>query len=400
MQPEQKPSEPASTAPQTTGKPAPSLLSGETPIGLLPPPQHKRRKLYIAGVILALAVIAVITFILTRPAQHEPQQSTATSSKTIAATPAAETQQATNVKGVQLDTSKKYGDKYANGIMPVGDNQYSTTAAEKGKVYMCRANFVPASQAGAQTRGPWFIGTTQWDINKKSKIQGSVHWEQKITNTVNGNQRTITTNDLPDHITGTFPVSASDPASAYDRNPNTISTQSLTYTLAAAPEYGDPQCIGGEVGIMLTGVALFNGFDAGGRDAGAWEVQDDCDGHPQGDGEYHYHTLSRCIKDVDVKTVIGYALDGFPITGPKVSDGNYLTTNDLDECHGLTSQITLDGKKTTSYHYVMTQDFPYSASCFRAKAIDPPHSANASTGSTKAQQPAGPPQQPSTPPAR
>lgn len=130
--------------------------------------------------------------------------------------------------------------------------------------------------------------------------------------------------------------------------------------------------MGGEVGVMLTGVALFNAFDAGGRDAGAWEIQDACEGHPQGSGLYHYHTLSSCIKDVSVSTVVGFALDGFPITGPKVGDKNYLTTSDLDECHGIVSEVTLDGKKTTTYHYVMTQDFPYSASCFRSKAIQSP----------------------------
>jgi hypothetical protein len=126
------------------------------------------------------------------------------------------------------------------------------------------------------------------------------------------------------------------------------------------------------VGVMITGVALFVGFDAGGRDAGAWEVQDTCDGHPQNKGEYHYHTLSRCIADTSVEKVIGYALDGYPITGPKVGTNNILTTDDLDECHGLTSAITLDSKKVTMYHYVMTQDFPYSVSCFRSTATSPP----------------------------
>jgi hypothetical protein len=130
--------------------------------------------------------------------------------------------------------------------------------------------------------------------------------------------------------------------------------------------------MGGEVGVMLTGVAIFNGFDAGGRDAGAWEVQDSCGGHPQKSGEYHYHTLSSCIKDISVKTVIGYALDGFPITGPTVAPNNILTTADLDECHGITSSYMVDGKTVTGYHYVMTQDFPYSVSCFRAQAIKPP----------------------------
>ena len=120
-------------------------------------------------------------------------------------------------------------------------------------------------------------------------------------------------------------------------------------------------------------------FPPGGRDAGAWEVQDGCNGHPQISSEYHYHTLSSCIQDTGVTNVIGFALDGFPITGPKVGDNDILTTSDLDECHGITSTITLDGRQIETYHYVMTQDFPYSASCFRSTAAQPPG------------QPAGPP---------
>jgi hypothetical protein len=186
--------------------------------------------------------------------------------------------------------------------------------------------------------------------------------------------RTVTTNDLPrDHTTGEFPVQPDDPAYQYDRNPNQIAAQSLTYDLNANPEFSDqPSCVSGESGVMETGVALFDAFDAGGRDAGAWEVQDGCDGHPQMSSEYHYHTLSSCIHDTGVSTVLGYALDGFPITGPKVGDENILTTADLDECHGITSTVTLDGKAVTTYHYVMTQDFPYSVSCFRSTPAQAP----------------------------
>jgi hypothetical protein len=182
---------------------------------------------------------------------------------------------------------------------------------------------------------------------------------------------------------------SSDAAYKYDRNPNSIKGQTFTYALSANPTYGNPTCMGGQVGIMLTGVALFSGFDAGGRDAGAWEVQDNCDGHPQVDGIYHYHTLSSCIKDTSVHTVIGYALDGFPITGPQVAPGNILTTSDLDECHGITSQITVSSKTFTSYHYVMTQDFPYSVSCYRGTAIQPPgqQQQQATQGTTPAQNP-------------
>jgi hypothetical protein len=67
--------------------------------------------------------------------------------------------------------------------------------------------------------------------------------------------------------------------------------------------------------------------------------------------------------------VIGWALDGFPITGPKVGKGNILSTADLDKCHGLTSTVKINGTKVTTYHYVMTQDFPYSVSCFRAEPV-------------------------------
>jgi hypothetical protein len=148
--------------------------------------------------------------------------------------------------------------------------------------------------------------------------------------------------------------------------------QDLTYVLNGNPTYGAPNRMGSESGIMLTGVALFNAFNAGGRDAGTWEVQDSCDGHIQMDGIYHYHTLSSCIKNVSVHTVIGYALDGFPVTGPDAGPNNILTTDDLDVCHGITSQIYLDGTSVTMYHYVMAEDFPYSVSRFRGKAIQPP----------------------------
>jgi hypothetical protein len=279
----------------------------------------------------------------------------------------------TSVAAVELDAGKNYGDKYANGLLPVGDKKYATTGAKKGSIYLCQANFVAEGQAGAQTRGPWFANNnTQYDINKKAHIAGSVSWTPSLSVKLEQGKRVITTNDLPDHKTGVFPVASNDPARAYDANPNSIKAQSLTYSLDAAPVAGKASCMSGEVGVMLTGAAIFNGFDAGGRDAGAWEVQDGCNGHPQNKGEYHYHTLSSCVTDVGVGTVLGFALDGSPITGPKVGNKNYLTTDDLDECHGLTSEIMLDGKKVKLYHYVMTQDFPYSVSCFRGTAVKAP----------------------------
>src|SRR5262249_5932788 len=235
------------------------------------------------------------------------------SSSTTKSTSGSSSARTTDLK---LDPGKNYGNKYANGILPVGDSKYVTDAPKKGSVYLCRA---PEGNAGgAQERGPWFINNgTEYDINKKVTVEGDVKWDASYSETVDGGNRTITTNDLPrDHTTGVFPVQPSDPAYQYDRNPNQIQAQSLTYTLRAEPSVAsNPSCVSGGVGVMMTGIALFDAFDAGGRDAGVWEVQDGCNGHPQITSEYHYHTLSSCIQDTSVNTVIGFALDGFPITG-------------------------------------------------------------------------------------
>jgi len=274
---------------------------------------------------------------------------------------------------VVLDPHHDYGDRYANGMVPVGDGRYRTAGAAKGYVFACGgyAQNLGTQQGGAGSKGPWFHGTS-YSIKEKAHVSGAVRWTARFTDVVRGTTRTITTNDLPTHTTGVFPVRSSDPAYRYDRNPNTIRSQSLSYSLPANPTYGTASCMGGEAGIMLTGAALFNGFDAGGRDAGAWEVQDACGGHPQNRGEYHYHSLSSCITNIAVSHVIGYALDGFAITGPKVGTHNILTTRDLDECHGITSTISQNGRSVSTYHYVMTQDFPYSVSCFRGHATRPP----------------------------
>lgn len=359
-------------------------MEKERQIEPVPPAQEKSKawqkirninKKWLAGW-SALVVVALAVGLGFWLGQGNSNKQQASSTNAVSAKNSSSLQQTAGAaaQGLQLDANKNYGNKYSSGILPVGDSKYSTTGAKAGYVYVCSnyAKNLASDAGGAGRRGPWFIGTTQYDLNKKISVEGSVNWQSSFSDEVSGSTRTITSNDLPNHPTGIFPISATDPAYAYDKNPNTIQAQSFTYGLSADPTYGSPQCVGGQVGVMLTGVAIFSGFDAGGRDAGAWEIQDSCQGHPQSGGIYHYHTLSSCIKDTSVKTVIGFALDGFPITGPKVGNDNILTTADLDECHGITSQIVLDGKTTTMYHYVMTQDFPYSISCYRAKATQAP----------------------------
>jgi hypothetical protein len=280
-------------------------------------------------------------------------------------------------------------DKYVNNDVPLGDDRYVTDAAKKGYVYLCN---VRKDNPGSMVNGPWIHGTS-WSWKEKVSVDGSVSWPAASFNNILGNStRTLITKALPiDHTTGVYPVASTDDASKYDPNPNTISAQNITKILPANPTYSEtPYCMGGEVGIMLSGVPLFNAFDAGLRDAPAHELQDSCSGHPQGSGEYHYHSESACFKDKSVKKVLGYAYDGFPITGAKVAENKYLTTEDLDICHGIISEVEMDGAKKVTYHYVMTKDFPYSASCFRGKPISSPMSMTPpSGGQQQTQTPSG-----------
>ncbi len=269
----------------------------------------------------------------------------------------------------QRELLKMADNKYGDGMLPLGDKKYTTDIAKKGNIFLCHVNNNPP-EGGAQVAGSW-INEEKKTWNKKLKIavQGNVAWENAyFSNTAKGEKREINSNGLPfDHNTGTFPISSSDPAYKVDRNPNTISAQNIKLTLSKNPKLLDtPACIDGEVGIMNNGPMLFNGFDALYRDAVAREVQDSCSGHPERTGQYHYHGINPCFKTTSVKKVVGYALDGFPITGGMVAKNKYLTTEDLDECHGISSEIfDENGKKITAYHYVMTEDYPYSVSCFR-----------------------------------
>jgi hypothetical protein len=342
--------------------------------------ERSRTRTIVALLVAGAIILGGVVWLVRRDDSSSDASSASSSgspSTTTTTSPATTTTGQAGDGTLTLDSRADYGDEYADGILPVGDGRYVTDAPVRGSVFLCRAP--QGGGGGAFTRGPWFVNDdTEYDVNKKVAVEGSVEWDGAFSMLVDAaaDTRTITTNDLPrDHTTGVFPVQPDDPAYQYDRNPNSIAEQSLTYTLDATPEVQtSPTCMGNESGVMNTGIALFNAFDAGGRDAGAWEVQDGCDGHPQISHEYHYHTLSKCIADVSVSTVLGFALDGFPITGPNVAAGDVLTTDDLDECHGITSKVQLDGKSVTTYHYVMTQDFPYSVSCFRGVAAGLPRS--------------------------
>jgi YHYH protein len=258
--------------------------------------------------------------------------------------------------------------------LPLDDNHVSSVP-RRGYLDACPQG--PGRAGGAPNAGPWIHGST-FDLSQKPTVEGSVHWDGRISFAVRGSRLVITGNALPKGSpTGTFPIAADDPAYAYDRNPNAISAQPFTLSLPADPKLAaTPSCVPmGMIGISVNGVPLFNAIDAAGRDAVAHEVQDSCGGHPQAGGIYHYHAFSPCMAGTSVKAeegLVGYALDGFPIFGPRDSNGKLLTDADLDACHGHVGWVTLRGTRVRIYHYNMTLEYPYTLGCFSGSPVASP----------------------------
>ena len=65
-------------------------------------------------------------------------------------------------------------------------------------------------------------------------------------------------------------------------------------------------------------------------------------------------------------------LDGFPILGPRDENGREITNAELDECHGRTGPVLIEGRVVVTYHYRFTLEFPYTLGCFRGTPIAMP----------------------------
>ena len=252
--------------------------------------------------------------------------------------------------------------------LPLGDGKVSTMP-RVGYLMSCVRHW---SGRGAVHGGPWIQGS-YWDPSEKAAVQGSVSWpNHRVSITVQGGERIISANNLPDHPTGIFPISPSDPAHRYDPNPNAIEAQNILLRLPVHPEAASaPSCVPmGMVGFTTDGAAVYSAVDDGGIDAVAHEVQDKCSGHPQRRGQYHYHGPSTCMANEKTSGLVGYALDGFGIYGMKDrKTGRILRNDDLDTCHGTTSSVMWDGELVNMYHYVLTEEYPYTIGCFRGTPV-------------------------------
>jgi hypothetical protein len=249
--------------------------------------------------------------------------------------------------------------------LPVGDGRISTTPVA-GSVWACTRTF---GGGGAFQAGPWFFNDGFFDLSAKTVVQGAIEWPHQFEIESTDDVRIVRGNGLPDHPTGQFPIASDDDAYQYDRNPNRIRPQSLEIqlpqrpVLAAAPSCA-PQ---GAIGVLLSGSVFFNALDARGDDAVAHEIQDQCQGHPERTGAYHYHSLTPCLAEggPEHSSLVGYAFDGFGLYGRRGEAGLDLTNVNLDECHGHTHEVVWDGQATVLYHYHATWEYPYTLGCYR-----------------------------------
>ncbi len=249
----------------------------------------------------------------------------------------------------------------------VGDGKVSTSA-RVGYVWRCGGG-AGGPGGGASVKGPWFNADGTYNATAKAIVDGEILWPSSFTASKSGASRILSGNALPDHVTGRFPVQASDDAYQYDRNPNSIAQQTLSVTLPADPQVAaQPSCVSPPfVAVLTSGAVVFDALDALNRDAGAWETQDRCAGHPERTGQYHYHTLTTCIADPGSghSALLGWAVDGFGLFGTRGERGETLTDDDLDACHGHTHEVDWDGRRVTIYHYHATYEYPYTIGCYR-----------------------------------
>lgn len=336
--------------------------TGHAPQNDLAPKKRRFLVPFITLIVVLIAVVGVGYAYYRNTAIKSPKQSATTASTAGMKAPVAQTA-STNVWKTTVNPK----------ALPLGDGHVSTTP-KVGYVDSCMTTF---NGRGALNAGPWInTSNNTWNSQAKLAVEGSVSWPNaRYSATINGSNRGLTTNDLPEsELTGIFPIASTDPAYQYDRNPNHIAAQSLTYTLPVNPTaVATPSCTGmGVIGVLNDGVVLYNGLDAAGRDAVAHEVQDVCNGHPDQSEEYHYHDIPSCImnKATGPSTLVGYAIDGYGIYVERDKNGNLPTNADLDACHGRTSEVMWDGKLTNMYHYDATLEYPYTIGCFHGTPLN------------------------------
>jgi hypothetical protein len=230
-----------------------------------------------------------------------------------------------------------------------------------------------ATTAGVQCSYAYSAFNNSPSVNTTSTVQWSC----------SGTMRTMTSNGIPDHATGTFPNA---------NCPNTIApwsaTAAVTLTPVATGTASDIQIVGFALnGVKLdpstAGTCTVSGASATCSligNTGSWNIEalgqtsfnfgvDEDNAHVQPSGEYHYHgmpsaVLAKLSGGAMKPTLVGFALDGFPVyarygyadptdgtSAVKVMKGSYQLKSTPDAGRPSTSTYPM-GAFTQDYQYV------------------------------------------------
>ena len=219
---------------------------------------------------------------------------------------------------------------------------------------------------------------------------GSGYADARVSATCSGSNLIVTSNGMPSY---TF----------MRKTPNGLRTQDWTWTVPVAPKRAagttSVRRRMGTVAFTVTGIPVYAAMegpmpaDEAYGDPKYNGLLDTCGGHTGPAAEYHDHYITSTAScGFAGNRIVGYAIDGFPIYGPRgcldtactktaVMKSGYVRTGNptrdswsaytwkksaaattLDKCNGRTQP---DG----SYGYHATTAFPYTIGCFRGTPI-------------------------------
>lgn len=223
-----------------------------------------------------------------------------------------------------------------------------------------------ACKESTTTVSPTTTGTTT-GTNYGTLMQKAFadYGNKTVTTSIDGNYLVVTTTTVPNHKSPYFATSnaqyeAYNGTGTFAKAPNTIAVGNITFKIPIIPTkattaQATPM---GPIGVALNGVPFFNQYAAGGSPL-TNEILgfDQYGGHPQQQGQYHYHLEPFYITATKGKSILlGFLTDGFPVYGP-LENGKTVVTKDLDAYHGHL-HITTEYPNGI-YHYHITSDDPY-----------------------------------------
>jgi YHYH protein len=176
----------------------------------------------------------------------------------------------------------------------------------------------------------------------------------------------VTSTSVPNHKSPYFAVSdaryEANPNAGFAKNPSSIAAQNYVLMIPAQPTCATSTTDTSldAIGVASNGVVFFNQYAAGNAPLTSEIVSfDQYNGHPAQQNNYHYHFEPKYLTASSSSALIGWALDGFPVYGPKNPNGS---TPTLDRCNGQFSATP--EFPNGIYHYHSTSVAPYMIGCY------------------------------------